>query len=297
MTNRPPIRIVITDLDNTLYDWVTFFAASFTEMIRVAAPIIGVDEDELLDDMRAVHQAHHNSEHPFALLEASCVKNRWPRSDRLDLKVELDDAFHAFNSMRKRTLHPYPGVVNGLKRLNELGIPIVGHTEATVPNAVFRLETLDLSKYLRKLYAIEPTGLGHPDPSASPLDSSLPIRLLSRAERKPDPRVVAEICAEFNLPPENALYIGDSISRDIGMALQAGATAVWASYGTRFSQASWDSLVRVTHWDATDVARATSARKRFAKAAPHAELATSFEELFDHFHFTAEPSDPDQGVA
>jgi hypothetical protein len=71
--SRPLISLVITDLDNTVYDWLTAFVPAFYAMVREAAPLIGVDEEELLDELQAVHRKHGDSEHPFALLETRAV--------------------------------------------------------------------------------------------------------------------------------------------------------------------------------------------------------------------------------
>ena len=38
---------LITDLDNTLYDWVTYFSTSFTAMIEALVPIINIDKEQL----------------------------------------------------------------------------------------------------------------------------------------------------------------------------------------------------------------------------------------------------------
>lgn len=70
----PRIRLFITDLDNTLYDWVSFFTSSFYEMVGEAAGLLQADRGELLDQLRDVHRRHHNSEHPFALLETPLVQ-------------------------------------------------------------------------------------------------------------------------------------------------------------------------------------------------------------------------------
>ena len=49
---KPVIKLLVTDLDNTLYDWVGFFAKAFRAMVEVAVPILGVDREALLDHRR-----------------------------------------------------------------------------------------------------------------------------------------------------------------------------------------------------------------------------------------------------
>ncbi len=50
--NRPlfaQIKLVVCDLDNTLYDWVTFFSKAFYAMVETAVPILEVPKDQILD--------------------------------------------------------------------------------------------------------------------------------------------------------------------------------------------------------------------------------------------------------
>lgn len=66
-------RLLVCDLDNTLYDWVSYFVPSFYAMINSAVKITGCDREILLDDMRAVHRNYGDSEQPFALLETETI--------------------------------------------------------------------------------------------------------------------------------------------------------------------------------------------------------------------------------
>ncbi len=76
-------KMLVCDLDNTLYDWVGYFVPSFNAMVDAALPIIGCDREQLLDDLREVHQKHHDSEQPFALLETGSVRRRFPDFESL----------------------------------------------------------------------------------------------------------------------------------------------------------------------------------------------------------------------
>jgi FMN phosphatase YigB (HAD superfamily) len=162
---RPRIRLVVTDLDNTLYDWVTFFATAFTAMVDVAVRVLEIDREKLLDELRTVHRRYHNSEQPFALLETDSARERFPTTE--DRVRALNEAFYAFNSVRKRSLHAYPTVIETLSALKSQGVRVAGHTEATVPNAQFRLGTLEIAPFIERLYALEHVGEPHPAPERS----------------------------------------------------------------------------------------------------------------------------------
>lgn len=272
---KPKIRLVVTDLDNTLYDWVTFFVTAFYEMVDVAVKILDVDREQLLDDLRSVHRKYHNSEQPFALLETETVRFRLRDLTKDQQVARLNEAFHAFNRARKRTLHLYPGVVDTLVELRARGVRVVAHTEATVTNAQFRLSKLGLSQHIERLYALEHVGEPHPMPERiEPISGVSMVRMLRHDERKPDPQVLFDISRDMSVPPNEILCVGDSIVKDIGMAKEAGTWAAWARYGTEFNDPKvWAALVRVTHWTDEDVLRANVDKQRLGATKPDRVLS------------------------
>jgi len=276
------IELVVTDLDNTLYDWVTFFASAFYAMISRAAEILEVPESALLDECQAVHRFYGDSEAPFALLDTPTVRERYKGRSRQEQATLLDSAFHAFNRERDKTLKLYPGVLDFLTRVRPV-VPIVGHTEASSTNAFFRLKKLGVDHFVTPLYALEHTGGGHPDAARAVEWSGglQSVRLLRQDERKPDPRVLLDICRDQGVAPDRTLYIGDSLARDIGMAKAVGAWAAWAKYGTTFQKEMWDRLVRITHWTPEDVQRARHVQERFGHVKPDRVLQAGLHELIE----------------
>jgi len=284
---KPAISLLVCDLDNTLYDWVTFFSAAFYAMVEEACRILDAPIDELLDDLQKVHQRHHNSEQPFALLETRAVLSKYPDLNRIELNEKLNSAFHSFNSVRHKTLRPYPSVIPTLASIQGTGCKIVGHTEATVVNAKFRLNKLGLTRFVSHLYALEHRGPGHPNPQQATGPAGFEkVRRLKLHQRKPDPEVLIQICDDVGVSPHETLYVGDSLASDIGMARDAGVHSAWAKYGTKYNPESWKKLVRITHWTAEDVSRAEKIKQKYGEVQPDVTLNESISELLDFFHFT-----------
>jgi FMN phosphatase YigB (HAD superfamily) len=255
MTHNNPVRLVITDLDNTLYDWVTFFATSFTAMADALAELLGLPIEQVYREFKSVHQHYGNSEQPFAILELPSVKSRFRLANRDELLQRLSGPLRAFNSTRKRQLTLYPGVRETLSVIRAAGIDLVGHTEAVVANSFYRLHRLEIADMFRRLYALDDKV---PVPVLSPpfeFPSPDYIQLVPRAERKPNPRLLLDICAREAISPEETVYVGDSLARDVSMAKEAGITAVWAKYGTQYDRDLWKTLVKITHWTKKDVER------------------------------------------
>jgi FMN phosphatase YigB (HAD superfamily) len=264
-----PKKLLITDLDNTLYDWVTFFTSSFRGMVEELSKLLGIEEEELLNEFRAVHQKYGNSEQPFAVLELPSVLRKYPGLSRAELTQILDPALHRFNSIRKRTLSLYPGSAETFQHLTDRGVKIVGHTEAILANAYWRIRTLGIDRYFSRLYTLRGMDAIHISEHSRWVDPPYDfVKVLPREERKPNPRLIADICQREDIEPANAYYLGDSLVRDIAMANNAGVKSIWARYGTQYDPSCWSYLVKVTHWTNEDVIREKDLKARFSDVKP-----------------------------
>lgn len=264
------IRALITDLDNTLYDWVTFFALSFEAMVNELTRILDIDRQSLLSQFKEVHQRYGSTETPWAALELPSTRLRFPQIPPTEVAKQLDPAFKAFSAARKKYLVLYDGVAETLGRLSESGVIVIGHTEALPVNAYYRLALLGLAERFSRLYAVEGKMIEHPFPErlhTYPRQDL--IRRLPPTERKPDPAILLDICRQERLSVGECLYVGDSLTRDVGMAKQAGMKAVWARYGTRYDPALWNLIVAVTHWTSADVEREASLKETFRNVHPN----------------------------
>jgi len=275
---RPDISLVITDLDNTLYDWLAAFVPAFYEMASIAAPLLEVSSEELLGDLQAVHRRHGDSEHPFALLETNAVKNKFGGELPEAAASALDPAFHAFNRARKKNLALYPGVYRTLQEFSNSGVRVVAFTDARVINSLFRLQRLDIKHFISRLYA--PAHIDRKFES----DGDDFVRILPHQDRKPNPRGLLEICSDYGVDKSNAVYVGDSLVRDIYMAREAGLHSAWAKYGTLYDKSLWQKLVRVTHWTDEDVEREKLLKEEAAGVLPDCVL-NEFGDLLRYFNF------------
>ncbi|MEX1153104.1 HAD family hydrolase [Parvibaculum sp.] len=276
-------RLLICDLDNTLYDWVGYFVNAFYAMTDEIVAITQCDHEKLLDDFREVHRRHHDSEHPFALLETETIKKAFPNRSAAETLKILDRALYAFNAVRKNSLQLYPGVRETLDALNSEGVSLVAHTESKLYATIDRLTRLDLTKYFSHIYCRERPDSAHPRTSGSwdkmkefPMDR---VVELSHHQRKPNVDVLLEICAREGVSPRLTAYIGDSLTRDVLMAKRAGVLAIWAKYGTIHEPGSYERLVRITHWTPDDVEREKELQNEAKAVAPDFVAEQSFSEV------------------
>jgi FMN phosphatase YigB (HAD superfamily) len=285
MTTPGGIQLLVCDLDDTLYDWVHYFVTSFYAMVEKVVEITGADREVLLDDFRHVHIAHHDSEHPFSLLETRYVRERFANLSRAELYRKLDPAFHAFNSHRLQTLKLHEGVRDGLEVLHRSNIRLVAHTESKLFGVADRLGRLGLAPYFSRIYCRERPATVHPVEeigrtwlSQFALGSVIE---LPRHQRKPDAAILRELCAAEGVSPQQSAYVGDSLARDMLMAKEAGLFAIWAKYGCVQSAHDYASLVRISHWTDEDIRRESDARERARVIEPDVIAETSFAEVVD----------------
>ncbi len=279
----PNKKLLVCDLDNTLYDWVGYFVPSFYSMVDAVERITHCDRERLLDDFREVHQQHADAEHPFALLETNTIKKLYKNASTQDILKNLDPAFHAFNSARKRNLQLQPHVIDTLETLKANDIRLVAHTESKLYGVVDRLNRLNLFPYFSKVYCRERSQSAHPNPDTGiewlermPGDK---IVELSHRQAKPDPSVLLEICARESGAAHDAAYVGDSIARDILMAKRAGVFSIWAQYGAEHDPETYAKLVRISHWTSDEVAKELRLKEEAKSIQPDYIACTSFAEV------------------
>ena len=155
-------RLLVCDLDNTLYDWVSYFVPSFYAMVDAVVQITGCNREKLLDDFREVHRRARDSEQPFALLETETIVKLYEGVSKSETVRLLNRAFHAFNSARKKHLKLYPGVIETLDALRSANIQLAAHTESKLYGVVDRMRRLDLTKYFSRIYCRERGTSNHP---------------------------------------------------------------------------------------------------------------------------------------
>lgn len=288
MINKlPTVNVVIFDMDNTLYDWVSYFVPSIQAMIAEAARLLDVDENQLKNDLKAIHVTRGNTEHPFALLETKIVASRLPMLDRRERYDALKLAFDAFDEVRKERLRLYPGVRDTLQTIKDAGCRLFGHTEATEVNIASRIRSLGLDDFLEAVYAVDFRGMPHPlYTDRDEHSNQIPVRVMPPSARKPDPSSIKAILAETGASANHCLYVGDNINRDVGMAKRAGILAVWARYGKSHDPQLWEDLVEISHWEPAAVAAVQSGKEPESAVMPDVVI-DSFKELLHHFTFSA----------
>jgi phosphoglycolate phosphatase len=258
----PTVDLVVTDLDNTLYDWVDFYVPSFLAMIREMSLLTGVTEEDLKASFKRLHEKYGTSEYSFAIFELDALQQLNRGLGARQILEKYAPAIHAFRSSRKKTLHLFEGVRETLIELRTQGKRIVAHTDALMFHATARLKRLGIEDLFAAICAPPdhglPAGISVEDvryfSDESKYETSIPIKIeIDPAIRKPDPRGLQIVLDSLGVDARECVYVGDSVTRDILMAQQSGVLDVLAEYGRHFSLPNYSELVKITYWTAEKI--------------------------------------------
>jgi FMN phosphatase YigB (HAD superfamily) len=262
-----PTKVVFVDLDNTLYDWLGFFGPAFRGLCTHLSELSGLHVDQLYDEFKGVFTEHGSVEYTFALQELPSLRRLHSNLSKTQLVAEYFDAILVYQSRRRRYLRAYSDVPNALRELRQMGIRIIAISDAHRFHVLNRLRQLDLLSLLDGVCCVEDHG-GATDEDLSRIRRFEPSRYEIAAEyefilpaglRKPSHHVLDWLTWKIGLAPGDAIYVGDSLVKDIAMARRAGVYDCWAIYGTLYSPLDMATLVKVTNWSASLVNRVLNA--------------------------------------
>ncbi|PVX29172.1 HAD family hydrolase [Sphingomonas pokkalii] len=146
-----PIRsVLITDVDNTLFDWVHVWHSAFSAMLAELLRLSALDEAVLLAEIRKVHQRAGTSEYSFLIGELEVLRGPAGDTPVLDFYAPAIDAFRA---ARQQTLEFYPGVLATLEELSRRGTLLICYTESLAYYSQYRFRKLGLDRLVDYLYS------------------------------------------------------------------------------------------------------------------------------------------------
>ena len=287
-STRRRVTVVVTDVDNTLYDWMAMWWPAFGGMLARLAADSGVPRETLEREFHALHQRHGTTEYAFAIQELPSLRALHPGED---LVARYAVAIDHYRTARRRTLRLYPGVAEALAAIRAAGCLVVGYTESRAYYVNYRIRALGLDGLLDYVYSppdhalpggMSPEAIRRYPPAHYRLTRTV-HRHLPEGTAKPDAAVLRGILGEIGADHARAVYVGDSLVKDVAMARAAGVSDVFARYGDVPDRDGYALLRRVTHWSAEMVAAAE--RVREIDLAPSHVLETRFAELLDLFEF------------
>jgi FMN phosphatase YigB (HAD superfamily) len=240
------IRLVVTDMDNTLYSWVDYIVPAVEAMVEQVCHATGFPRIRVVQSLKAVYAKYESNEYPYALQESS-IFDEFPDFASFD-KLVIEPARSAFAMARKKYLRPYKTVMETLEALKQRNLPVVALTDAPKNRAEYRARFMGLDRLLDGIYTLP--GFRFPKHKGEALiaphilskdergeyRAACPVVELPRQAEKPSTVGLLRICKDQGVDPTEVLVVGDSLHKDLGVARAVGATGCWAEYGTYVSR-------------------------------------------------------------
>lgn len=267
-----PIKTaLITDLDNTLFDWAELWFNCFSCMLEGIVKISGIPKERLIPEIRAVHQRHGTSEYSFLIEELPSLRlilNGRPATEAFAVPIE------AYRQQRRKYLRLYPTVAETLLKMKGHGTKIIGYTESMAFYSNYRIRRLGLDGVLDYVFCPEdhllPEGLSAEDIRKYPAEhyelKYTKQSFTPKGSKKPDTIVLNAIMSCLGINKVNCVYLGDSLMKDVAMARDCGVDDAWAKYGQAHKRPEYKLLQDVTHWTADEVEREQNIKERAHRA-------------------------------
>lgn len=252
--------LLVTDLDNTLWDWLHAWHVSFSAMLEALTAASGLPAEVLEPEIRAVHQRRGTTEYSHLLNELPSLRQRAGAQEPLTV---YDEAMHALHKARKEATHLYPHVAETLRRIKQQGVEVVAYTESLAYWTEWRIKHTGLDGVIDVLYSSPdhdlPEGVSFEDLRWRSADQ-YGLRQTKHVHvpagiKKPNEEILRSILVDRGRTPEQVVYVGDSLMKDIAMAQAVGVLDVHAAYGESHASGEYELLKRVTDWSDSDVAR------------------------------------------
>lgn len=276
------IKLVISDFDNTLYDWFAMWHSSFSFLL---GEIEGISKaypsrSELLRAIRTIHQSYGTSEYGNLLDELPKIWDEFSEAQKDVLQKTTNSSYLNFKANHTVL---YDNVMPTILSLKERGVNFVVYTESQPAYSEDRLVTLELDGIVDALYAPETQGLIRSDVLKGRKRCKITnIRTLPKHDKKPNPAALLDIIKDFGVDKSQVIYIGDSLMKDICMANHASVTSVFAEYGIVNYKEEYNLLREVSHWPDNDVAKEVSISSE--DCVPNFTIG-NFSEILSYFKF------------
>jgi phosphoglycolate phosphatase len=290
--SKPKISFLVTDLDNTLWDWFEIWYRSFSAMLDAIVAISGLERTQLEAEIRTVHQRRGTSEYSYLIQELPTLQQRYPDAD---LGQIFKPAIDAYRAERKKAMVLYPTVLPTLRVIKDQGATVVAYTESFAYYTSYRLRKFELDGLIDFLYSPPdndfPVGVAVAQLRTRPSEEyelrHTRHRHTPRNVRKPEPAVLRTIISEIaGGDYASVAYVGDSLMKDVAMAQAVGVADVHARYGVAQDRQEYELLRRVSHWTPEEVHREKMIASQ-SDVIPTYTLSDSFAELLDLFTFSA----------
>lgn len=283
-------KLVITDVDGTLSSFWDYFVPAIRDFLRDVSQRLNVPVSELAQDIGHIIERRGTHEYPWLLEETSFAWKHFGSKPDVFINDFVKPFWEALDNNRAKYLRPFPNVLETLAELKRQGIQVVALSDAPdymastrnkqifdgLLDAVYALETVEPGE--KDVY--QPISLKYGRERVRTLraaaDTKTKVHVLPQTHEKPCPAGLDRVLKDFGVFPQEALFIGDSLSKDGMVAASRGIRFVWAHYGHHVP-AEYEEIVHYSLKPRRDDAVAEALPAHLITA-----VAARYEEVLNH---------------
>jgi len=250
-------KLLVLDIDNTIFDWVQYYIPAFEQQLRFVSNLTNIPYETLCSESKEVFEEHHSIEYPFVVQQLPSILSYYNNDINKMLNECVEPARQQFKAYAK--LKPYKGVATTLQALKEKDIKIVALTDAPRYISMWRLQHLELLHYFDAIYGLQDPKLpilnNQPVVTNDILIKHLnrksfgflgKIRILPDEYEKPSVKGMKMILIDYEMDEKkdrkHVIYVGDNLKKDIKLADALDITSVWFKPGTNVDASLYTTM-------------------------------------------------------
>lgn len=235
-------KVLILDLDNTLYDWNDAYSSSFMALVNYHQKIFSLSESEVINNFKRYFKKKGTLELLPTFEYIQSYKNS--NFKESDLQIIANESCQFFLNAWKQNIQLYSEVYETLKVLKIKGVKIIAFSDVSMFWATYRLNCLKILSDFDKIYAPIDNIILPDYVKTNPMK----YRVIDEQQRKPNSAVIAEIIKYYNTNHKNTFMLGDNLNKDMKCAYDIKIISIWAKYGTKHGSTSGKILRSITPW-------------------------------------------------
>lgn len=200
------IKAVFFDIDNTLYNYEKANEKAMSVLQTYCMSRFPMEEEQFTEDFRnAIQEVQNRVGRNCAavhnrLIRFQCMLEKW-KKPLFPYALEM---YHSYWDTLLEQMHPEPGIKEFLKRLKAEQKYIGCGTDMTAYIQYKKLEKLNIAQLIDGIVTSEEAGA-----------------------EKPDPKLFHLCLKKAQVKPEECVFIGDSLKKDVLGAEKAGIKGIW----------------------------------------------------------------------
>src|SRR5688500_5587729 len=109
-----PQKLIVLDIDNTVFNWVEYYVACMSALADQVSVVTGIPRAVIFEESRPIFEREGSIEYPFLIQELPSVVEYYNHDIPRLLAEAVEEGRKAFNSTAETCLKPYADVIETL---------------------------------------------------------------------------------------------------------------------------------------------------------------------------------------